>query len=222
MEIRLPIHNDIVTHSEGGIFSIYTSPESVAQALSALTDPDLLEIVSASEKLAATGLEISLARLEQSDRIQDIEQAIAIMERMRSHLRWVLTAPTVYDAQVGGRIIGDRVLTADERARIVAAVGDDPKMRGVDIGSPDGDKSIETIARREGDKLVIDSVCEIPAQYSGEALVGVECYFADIPKEGYWTFPSSGICDDFDGKRYRDQYGMRWNHARPAALGLPS
>jgi len=101
-----------------------------------------------------------------------------------------------------------------------------PKMRGVDLGSPGGDKSMECIAHREGDKVTIDSVREIPAQDSGEALVGVACWVGD--DDGKWSsvaLPILGFDARFGYSRVTknpesDPF-MCWKHARPAVLGRP-
>ena len=103
----------------------------------------------------------------------------------------------------------------------------DPVKVGVDLGSPDGDKSVETIAHREGDKVVIDSVREIPAQDSGAALVGVECWVGD--DGGKWS-SDAGVILGYDPrfgcsrvtKNPESDPFMCWIHAHPVALGLPS
>ena len=164
------------THSEGDRLTIETDADATASALNRLDETDLVDIMAHSDKAREAGLETVVALLEQSDTLDGLERVLSLLDRLKGAARSYLTERQDGQIYVGREALplsgGYRVLTADERARIVAAVGDAPTVVPAQMV---GNVPTVTVTGHL-DGLIS---AETPNQDSGEALVGVECYVWD-------------------------------------------
>ena len=114
------------THSEGDRLTIETDADATANALNRLDETDLVDIMAHSDKAREAGLETVVALLEQSDTLDGLERVLSLLDRLKGAARSYLTERQDGQIYVGREALplsgGYRVLTADERARIVAAV----------------------------------------------------------------------------------------------------
>jgi hypothetical protein len=123
MELRIPLAPGIARFDDTHCY-LSVDPVVLADALDGAPAADLRIIMENVEMARAAGITVGLAFLAESDRLDYILQQVEIVEALQKSLREVLDLPTVYDARVGHVFCGERVLRVDERARIVAAVGD--------------------------------------------------------------------------------------------------
>ena len=205
--IALPINrleeSSRQTILRGGVLHIDTDHAQdtallICEALDALPLEVLRLAVGGCLNLQRGAVRATLDRLGSADGRKDLDEARALLECTQD----------VVDGFAG---VFPNV-TADERARIVAAVGDGKK--GVSVQMIGNVPTVTITGHLDG-----PVTAEIPAQDCGEALVGVECWLYDgvpIPVQmcrGVVEFYAEawGYCV------HRDH----WEHARPVALGLP-
>jgi hypothetical protein len=117
MDLIIPLGPDIARFNDRNLY-LRTSPEDMADALSRVGPADLRTIAQASPEVASAGLEAVIEALESSDTLASIERLLFLLDRLKGAARTYLDLEEIY---FDGR--NDRPLTADERARIVAAVG---------------------------------------------------------------------------------------------------
>jgi hypothetical protein len=117
MDLIIPLGPDIARFDDRNLY-LRTSPEDMADALSRVGPADLRTIAQASPEVASAGLEAVIEALESSDTLASMERLLFLLDRLKGAARSCLDMHALY---IDGR--NDRPLTADERARIVAAVG---------------------------------------------------------------------------------------------------
>jgi hypothetical protein len=123
MELKIPLAPGIARFDDTHCY-LSVDPVVLADALDGAPRAELLTLMSYAENVRSAGLETTMDFLAESDRMDHILKQVEIVEALRKSLREALDLPTVYDARVGHVFCGERVLRVDERARIVAAVGD--------------------------------------------------------------------------------------------------
>lgn len=117
IDLIIPLGPDIARFDDRSLY-LRTSPEDMADALSRVGPADLRTIAQASPEVASAGLEAVIEALESSDTLASMECLLSLLDRIKNAARTYLDMDALY---IDGR--NDRPLTADERARIVAAVG---------------------------------------------------------------------------------------------------
>lgn len=122
MDLIIPLGPDIARFDDRNLY-LRTSPEDMADALSRVGPADLRTIAQASPEVASAGLEAVIEALESSDTLASMERLLFLLDRIKGAARSYLDMDALY---IDGR--NDRPLTADERARIVAAVGGAPEL----------------------------------------------------------------------------------------------
>ena len=213
MDLIIPLGPDIARFDDRNLY-LRTSPEDMADALSRVGPADLRTIAQASPEVASAGLEAVIEALESSDTLDGLERVLSLLDRLKGAARSYLTERQDGQIYVGREALplsgGYRVLTADERARIVAAVGDAPTVVPAQMV---GNVPTVTVTGHL-DGLIS---AETPNQDSGEALVGVECYVWD---SNFSSRRVARIQAFHEG--WTSCYRVRGNgfrHARPVALG---
>jgi hypothetical protein len=129
IDLIIPLGPDIARFDDRNLY-LCTSPEDMADALSRVGPADLRTIAQASPEVASAGLEAVIEALESSDTLASMERLLSLLGRLKGAARTYLTeVDEIYVGPVVATRGCDtyRPLTADERARIVAAVGDSPK-----------------------------------------------------------------------------------------------
>ena len=155
MDLIIPLGPDIARFDDRNLY-LRTSPEDMADALSRVGPADLRTIAQASPEVASAGLEAVIEALESSDTLASLERLLSLLDRIKSAARSYLDMDALY---IDGR--NDRPLTADERARIVAAVGDDSMAAFISLATS-GLNLIET-AQDRGFGADYMKGCALPA-----------------------------------------------------------
>ena len=163
MDLIIPLGPDIARFDDRNLY-LRTSPEDMADALSRVGPADLRTIAQASPEVASAGLEAVIEALESSDTLASMERLLSLLDRIKSAARSYLTeVDEIYVGPVVATCRCDtyRPLTADERARIVAAVGDDSMAAFISLATS-GLNLIET-AQDRGFGADYMKGCALPA-----------------------------------------------------------
>jgi hypothetical protein len=117
MDLIIPLGPDIARFDDRNLY-LRTSPEDMADALSRVSPADLRTIAQASAEVASAGLEAMIDDLESFDTLASMKRTLSLLDRLKGAARGYLDLDEI---RIDGR--NDRPLTADETARILAAVG---------------------------------------------------------------------------------------------------